>query len=60
MEVMAIAITVVVATANLHHLLVAKNNVPARENSSTTETTDLIFHIGLVPGVHVNILVNNH
>jgi hypothetical protein len=58
MELVAIAITVIVVIANLHHLLVsATKNSPARHAAKPAAKADLTFHVGLLPGMDIKVFL---
>ena len=57
--VLAIALTVVLVTANLHHLNKQGSLSPASVLAKPANETGLTFHIGLLPDVSINVFVNN-
>jgi len=59
MVVLAIALTLVLVTANLHHLKKTARPVPGSAWTEPANGPGLTFHIGLLPEVSINVFVNN-
>ena len=59
MAVLAIALTVVLVTASLHHLKKKVTSTTERDFAKPVNATGLTFHIGLLPDVSINVFVNN-